>query len=103
MTDKKITKTIMKNISEMNQDEKRELLKKIEENRLEQIKKVKETLENLNSNPKEYEENECIKYNIMAIKNNRNFCACGIYYTKTMGKPKYRCGKSNCNTYGLNK
>ena len=39
----------------------------------------------------------------MAIKNNRNFCACGIYYTKTMGKPKYRCGKSNCNTYGLNK
>jgi predicted transcriptional regulator len=54
MSDKKITKTIMKNISEMNQDEKRELLKKIEENRLEQIKKVKETLENLNSNPKEY-------------------------------------------------
>jgi hypothetical protein len=103
MSDKKITKTIMKNISEMNQDEKRELLKKIEESRLEQIKKVKETLENLNSNPKEYEENECIKYNIMAIKNNRNFCACGIYYTKTMGKPKYRCGKSNCNTYGLNK
>ena len=39
MTDKKITKTIMKNISEMNQDEKRELLKKIEESRLEQIKK----------------------------------------------------------------
>jgi len=27
MTDKKITKTIMKNISEMNQDEKIELLK----------------------------------------------------------------------------
>ena len=41
MTDKKITKSIMKNISEMNQDEERELLKKIEENRLEQIKKVK--------------------------------------------------------------
>jgi L-lactate utilization protein LutB len=45
MTNKKITKNLMKNISEMNHDEKRELLKKIEENRLEQIKKVKETLE----------------------------------------------------------
>ncbi len=41
MTDKKITKSIMKNITEMNQDEKRELLKKIEENRQEQIKKSK--------------------------------------------------------------
>jgi hypothetical protein len=103
MTDKKITKNLMKNISEMNHDEKRELLKKIEENRLEQIKKVKETLENLNNNPKEYEENECIKYNIMAIKNNRNFCACGVQFKRYKGINHYKCGKSHCNVYGLNK
>jgi hypothetical protein len=64
MPPKKIFKSIMKNTSEMNQDEKRELLNKIEENRLEEIKKLKETLENLTNNPKEYEENECINYNI---------------------------------------
>ena len=96
-------KKIMKNILEMNQVEKRELLKKIEDNRLEEIKKLKETLENLTNNPKEYEENECINYNISAIRNNKNFCACGIHYARTMGKPKYKCGKSNCNTYGFNK
>ena len=40
MPPKKIFKSIMKNTSEMNQDEKRELLNKIEENRLEEIKKI---------------------------------------------------------------
>jgi hypothetical protein len=103
MTVKKIMKSIMKNTSEMNQDEKRELLKKIEDNRLEQIIKLKETLENLTNNTTEYEENECINYNILAIRNNKNFCACGIHYVRTMGKPKYKCGKSNSNTYGFNK
>jgi len=38
-------RTIMKNISEMNQSEKQELLKKIEENRQEQIKTLRDTLE----------------------------------------------------------
>ena len=102
MPPKKIFKSIMKNTSEMNQDEKRELLNKIEENRLEEIKKLKETLENLTNNPKEYEENECINYNILAIRNNKNFGACGIHYVRTMGKPKYKCGKNNCKTYGFN-
>ena len=37
-------RTIMKNISEMNQSEKQELLKKIEENRQEQIKNLRDIL-----------------------------------------------------------
>ena len=73
---------IMKNISEMNQNEKQELLKKIEENRQEQIKTLRDTLEEFQINPKEFEDVECLKYNInfniMASRNNSNFCACGI-------------------------
>ena len=39
------------NISEMNQNEKQELLKKIEENRQEQIKNLRDTVEDLQINP----------------------------------------------------
>ncbi len=51
MTERKIMKTI----SEMNQDEKTELLKTIEENRLDKIKTLKENLEDLTHKPKEFE------------------------------------------------
>ena len=40
-------RTIMKNISEMNQSEKQELLKKIEEKRQEQIKTLRDIVEEL--------------------------------------------------------
>ena len=46
---------IMKTIPEMNQDEKTELLKTIEENRIDKIKTLKETLEDLTNKPKEFE------------------------------------------------
>ena len=52
MTERKIMKTI----SEMNQDEKTELLKTIEENRLDKIKTLKENLEDLTHKPKEFED-----------------------------------------------
>ena len=58
----------MKTISEMNQDEKTELLKTIEENRIDKIKTLKETLEDLTHKPKEFEEEECLKYNMRAAK-----------------------------------
>ena len=45
----------------MNQSEKQELLKKIEENRQEQIKTLRDTLEELQINPKEFEDVECFK------------------------------------------
>ena len=48
MTERKIMKTI----SEMNQDEKNELLKSIEENRIDKIKTLKENLEDLTQKPK---------------------------------------------------
>ena len=53
-------RTIMKNISEMNQSEKQELLKKIEDNRQEQIKNLRDTLEELQINPKDFEDVECL-------------------------------------------
>ena len=52
MTERKI----MKAISEMNQDEKTELLKTIEENRIDKIKTLKETLEDLTNKPTEFED-----------------------------------------------
>ena len=57
---------IMKTIPEMSQDEKTELLKTIEENRLEKIKSLKETLEDITHKPKEFEDEECLKYNMRA-------------------------------------
>ena len=94
---------IMKNTSEMSHDEKRELIKKIEENRLEEIKKLKETLEDLQINAKDFEDVECLKYNIMASRNNSNFCACGIPFKRSKGMNYYKCGKSHCNVYGFKK
>ena len=96
-------RTILKNISEMNQSEKQELLKKIEENRQEQIKTLRDTLEELQINPKEFEDVECLKYNIMASRNNSNFCACGIPFKRSKGMNYYKCGKTHCNVYGFKK
>ena len=96
-------RTIMKNISEMNQSQKQELLKKIEENRQEQIKNLRDTLEELQINPQEFEEVECLKYNIMASRNNSNFCACGIPFKRSKGMNYYKCGKTHCNVYGFKK
>ena len=53
---------IMKTISEMSQDEKTVLLKTIEESRINKIKTLKETLEDLTNKPKEFEDEECLKY-----------------------------------------
>ena len=47
---------IMKTISEMSQDEKTILLKTIEESRINKIKTLKETLEDLTNKPKEFED-----------------------------------------------
>ena len=58
----------MKTISEMNQDEKLELLKTIEENRIDKVKTLKKNLEDLTHKPKEFEEEQCLKYNIRAAK-----------------------------------
>ena len=99
MTERKIMKTI----SEMNQDEKTELLKTIEENRLDKIKTLKETLEDLTHKPKEFEEEECLKYNMRAAKNNSEFCVCGVKFRKGMGKYKFRCGKTHCEIYKSSK
>ena len=82
MTERKIMKTI----SEMTQDEKTELLKTIEENRLDKIKTLKETLEDLTQKPKEFEDEECLKYNMRAARNNSEFCVCGVKFRKGMGK-----------------
>ena len=95
MTERKIMKTI----SEMNQDEKNELLKTIEENRKDKIKTLKETLEDLTHKPKEFEDEECLKYNMRAAKNNSEFCVCGVRFRKGMGKYKFRCGKTHCEIY----
>jgi hypothetical protein len=89
----------MKTIPEMSQDEKTELLKTIEENRLEKIKSLKETLEDLTNKPKEFEDEECLKYNIRASKNNSEFCVCGVMFRKGMGKHKFRCGKTHFEMY----
>ena len=91
---------IMKNISEMSQDEKRELIKRLK--RVDQ-KKLKETLEDLQINTKEFEDVECLKYNIMASRNNSNFCACGIPFKRSKGMNHYKCGKTHCNVYGFKK
>ena len=99
MTERKIMKTI----SEMNQDEKTELLKTIEEKRLDKIKSFKVNLEDLIHKPKEFEEEECLKYNMRAAKNNSEFCICGVKFRKGMGKYKFRCGKTHCEIYKSNK
>ena len=99
MTERKIMKTI----SEMNQDEKTELLKTIEENRLDKIKTLKETLEDLTHKPKEFEDEECLKYNMRAARNNSEFCVCGVRFRKGMGKYKFRCDKTYCEVYKSNK
>ena len=90
---------IMKYILEMNEDEKTELLNQIEENRLLQIDNSEKLVFNLKNNPIEFEESEIKKYNLKVIDNNKNFCVCGIRYTRGMGKPKFRCGNKYCRTY----
>ena len=99
MTERKIMKTI----SERNQEEKTELLKTIEENRLDKIKNLKETLEDLTHKPKEFEDEECLKYNMRAARNNSEFCVCGVKFRKGMGKTKWRCGKNYCEIYKYGK
>ena len=99
MTERKIMKTI----SEMNQDEKTELLKTIEENRKDKIKNLKETLEDLTHKPKEFEDEECLKYDMRAARNNSEFCVCGVKFRKGMGKTKWRCGKNYCEIYKYGK
>jgi len=94
---------IMKTIPEMNQDEKTELLKAIEENRLEKIKSLKETLEDITHKPKEFEDEECLKYNMRASRHNSEFCVCGVRFRKGMGKYKFRCGKTHCELYKSSK
>jgi hypothetical protein len=94
---------IMKTISEMSQDEKTELLKTIEENRINKIKTLKETLEGLTNNPKEFEDEECLKYNMRASKHNSEFCVCGVKFRKGMGKFKFKCGKTHCELYNYKK
>ena len=94
---------IMKTIPEMSQDEKTELLKTIEENRLEKIKSLKETLEDITHKPKEFEDEECLKYNMRASRHNSEFCVCGVRFRKGMGKYKFRCGKTNCELYKSSK
>ncbi len=96
-------KAIMKTISEMNQDEKTELLKAIEENRIEKIKTLKVNLDDLVNKPKEFEDEECLKYNMRAAKNNSEFCICGVKFRKGMGKYKFRCGKTHCEIYKSSK
>jgi len=93
----------MKTISEMNQEEKTELLKTIEENRLDKIKNSKETLEDLTHKPKEFEDEECLKYDMRAARNNSEFCVCGVKFRKGMGKTKWRCGKNYCEIYKYGK
>ena len=99
MTERKIMKTI----SEMNQDEKTELLKAIEENRIDKIKTLKENLDDLVNKPKDFEDEECLKYNMKAAKNNSEFCVCGVKFRKGMGKYKFRCGKTHCELYKSSK
>jgi hypothetical protein len=99
MTERKIMKTI----SEMNQGEKTKLLKTIEENRKDKIKTLKETLEDLTHKPKEFEDEECLKYNMRAARNNSEFCVCGVKFRKGMGKTKWRCGKNYCEIYKYGK
>jgi len=99
MTERKIMKTM----SEMNQDEKTELLKAIEENRIDKIKTLKENLDDLVNKPKDFEDEECLKYNMKAAKNNSEFCVCGVKFRKGMGKYKFRCGKTHCEIYKSNK
>ena len=99
MTERKIMKTI----SEMNQDEKTELLKTIEENRIDKIKTLKETLEDLTHKPREFEDEECLKCNMRAARNNSEFCVCGVRFRKGMGKYKFKCGKTHCEIYKSSK
>ena len=94
---------IMKTIPEMSQDEKTELLKTIEENRLEKIKSLKETLEDIIHKPKEFEDEECLKYNMRASRHNSEFCVCGVRFRKGMGKYKFRCSKTHCELYKSSK
>ena len=83
---------IMKTISEMSQDEKTVLLKTIEESRINKIKTLKETLEDLTNKPKEFEDEECLKYEMKVSKHNSEFCVCGVRFKKGMGKYKFKCG-----------
>ena len=94
---------IMKTIPEMSQEEKTELLKTIEENRLEKIKSLKETLEDITHKPKEFEDEECLKYNMRASRHTSEFCVCGVRFRKGMGKYKFRCGKTHCELYKSSK
>ena len=100
MTEKR---KILKTISEMNQDEKTELLKTIEENRIDKIKTLKENLADLIHRPKEFEDEECLKYNMRASKHNSDFCICEVKFRKGMGKTKFRCGKDYCAIYKSSK
>ena len=94
-----MTNKIRKYILELNEDEKTELLNQIEENRLLQIDNLEKLLFNLKNNPMQFEESEIKKYNLKVKENNKNFCVCGIRYTRGMGKPKFRCGNKYCRTY----
>ena len=94
---------IMKTIPEMSQDEKTELLRTIEENRLVKIKSLKETLEDITHKPKDFEDEECLKYNMRASRHNSEFCVCGVRFRKGMGKYKFRCGKTHCELYKSSK
>jgi hypothetical protein len=94
---------IMKTISEMNQEEKTVLLKTIEESRINKIKTLKDTLEYLTNKPKEFEDEECLKYEMKVSKHNSEFCVCGIKFKKGMGKYKFKCGKSHCELYKYRK
>ena len=90
---------IMKTISEMSQDEKIVILKTIEESRINKIKTLKETLEDLTNKPKEFEDEECLKYEMKVSKHNSEFCVCGVRFKKGMGKYKFKCGKTYCELY----
>ena len=92
---------IMKTIAEMSQDEKTKLLKTIEENRIDKIKTLQENLADLIHRPKEFEDEECLKYNMRASKHNSEFCVCGVKFRKGMGMTKFRCGKDHCSIYKL--
>ena len=67
-------------------------MKTIEENRIDKIKTLKETLEDLTHKPKEFEEEECLKYDMRVSKHNSEFCVCGVGFRRGMGKLKFRWG-----------
>ena len=91
---------IMKHSNEMTDDELTELLRLIEERRLNELQ-ILETMIYELKHQELFQSKEIRKYEEAVKNNNHHFCVCGILYSKSSAGRcrKWRCGKEMCQVY----